>query len=672
MRSMLRTLSAALLWAALTGPSPAPSSAPPRIDAARILVREFGADADWYATRIPIFESSDPTIDAVYYYRWSVFRAHQRDLGAKGYISTEFFDDVPWQREPYASLNDATGFHLYEGRWLRDRRFADDYIRYLYEDGGNDRHFSEAIADAVWARYLVDHDRLAAVRELPAMRRLYDDWADHFDRNKGLYWIEPLLDATEYTVSSIDASGGKDGFRGGDAFRPSINAYMFANARAIAQVAALARDDAAVRDYVNRAAALKMRVEADLWNAQLDHFGDRYKVSNAHVEYWASIRARELVGYVPWAFGMLDDAPLYAKAWAHLLSPRGFAGAAGLRTVEPGYQYYMRQFRYDSATGGRECQWNGPVWPFQTTQALAGLAHLLQHGPSQDVIGRGDYLRLLHQYARLHYQGDRLDLEEDYDPDTGRPIVGLARSHHYFHSGFNDLVITGLAGIEPSAGDSVSVDPLIPPTGLDWFGLQGVPYHGRLLSVFWDAEGRHYGAGKGLRLYIDGVLAASRPTLGTLTTAVAPRANAAIARPIDRAVNLIRSDWPKASASSGVDPERLHQAIDGRVSYFRELPNGWDSTGPGRDEWFAVDFGKPVRLRAAELDFLDDGMMAPPAAYRLEYRVAGAWTALAARRPLSGHAAESIRFAPVLAEALRVVIHKRPMKQIRLVELKAF
>ena len=31
-----------------------------------------------------------------------------------------------WQLEPWASLNDATGFHIGEGRWLRDRRFSDD------------------------------------------------------------------------------------------------------------------------------------------------------------------------------------------------------------------------------------------------------------------------------------------------------------------------------------------------------------------------------------------------------------------------------------------------------------------------------------------------------------------------------------------------------------------
>ena len=48
----------------------------------------FENDAPWYRNRIPFFESSDRDITDVYYYRWNIFRAHQRDLGAKGYIST--------------------------------------------------------------------------------------------------------------------------------------------------------------------------------------------------------------------------------------------------------------------------------------------------------------------------------------------------------------------------------------------------------------------------------------------------------------------------------------------------------------------------------------------------------------------------------------------------------
>lgn len=90
---------------------------PPAMDNHRIAVQRFGNDAPWYERRIPFFESADPGIDAVHYYRWALFRAHQRDLGEEGFISTEFLDDVDWQRHPYASLNDATGFHLAEGRW---------------------------------------------------------------------------------------------------------------------------------------------------------------------------------------------------------------------------------------------------------------------------------------------------------------------------------------------------------------------------------------------------------------------------------------------------------------------------------------------------------------------------------------------------------------------------
>lgn len=101
------------------------------LNASAILEEYFGADAPWYTPRIPLFQSSDNTLNDVYYYRWSIFRAHQRDLGALGFISTEFLDDVSWQLNPYASLNDATGFHLGEGRWLRDRRYAHDYIDFM-------------------------------------------------------------------------------------------------------------------------------------------------------------------------------------------------------------------------------------------------------------------------------------------------------------------------------------------------------------------------------------------------------------------------------------------------------------------------------------------------------------------------------------------------------------
>jgi hypothetical protein len=101
----------------------------------------FGGDAPWFKENIPFFDSSDPQINQIYYYRWQLYKAHIKDVGPRGYIITEFLDDVSWAWNPYQSLNDATAFHIDEGRWLRDKRYVDDYINFMYS-GGNDRHFS--------------------------------------------------------------------------------------------------------------------------------------------------------------------------------------------------------------------------------------------------------------------------------------------------------------------------------------------------------------------------------------------------------------------------------------------------------------------------------------------------------------------------------------------------
>ena len=651
--------------------------APPAMDPAAIATARFGNDAPWYRDRIPYFESADPKIDAVYYYRWQLYRAHQRDLGVDGYISTEFLDDVDWQRHPYASLNDATGFHLGEGRWLNDRRFADDYINFMYGSGGNDRHFTDHMADSVWGRYLVDGDRNGAVRHLPVMNHIYRLWDDKFDFDKGLYFVEPLLDATEYTVSSIDASGGKDGFRGGDAFRPSVNAYMVANARAIANMATLTGDTAMAAAYTARADALQQRVLADLWSEKLTHFIDRHQSrKNEFVRYWQPIRNRELVGYLPWMFDIVPDEGKYAAAWAHLLDPASLAGKAGMRTVEATYEYYMRQYRYLGKDP--ECQWNGPVWPYQTTQVLHAMANLLDHRTHNGPVTRSAYMRLLRQYAALHYQGSRLDLEEDYHPETGQPIVGLDRSHHYFHSGFNDLILTGLVGIRPRADDVLEVNPLLPdaadPQSLGWFRVQDVPYHGHKIAVTWDADGSHYRRGKGLAIEVDGHEVVRRNTLGRIETPLPRAAAPAIARPVNLAVQLVRGQFPMGSASSNADTENVHDAMDGRTWFFPELPNGWSSAPSPARQFFAIDLGKSVSLSRAELAFFaDDKRFAAPETYRLQGWIDSQWQDLST--PTGSPTANGITTLQWPARAtskVRILFTQPKGKATRLVEFKLF
>lgn len=674
MRASIKALlgAATLLAGGAAVPPP-----PAGMNTHRIALARFGNDALWYESRIPFFESADPKIDAVYYYRWALFRAHQRDLGDEGYISTEFLDDVDWQRHPYASLNDATGFHLGEGRWLNDRRFADDYIGFMYESGGNDRHFTDYMADSVWGRYLVDGDHDDVLRHLPVMRQTYRLWDDKFDFDKGLYFTEPLLDATEYTVSSIDASGGKDGFNGGDAFRPSINSYMFANARALSAMARLAGDEAMAAHYATRADTLQSHVLADLWSDRLTHFIDRHQSrDNPFVRYWQPIGNRELVGYLPWMFDLVPDDAKYAAAWGHLIDPASLAGEAGMRTVEASYQYYMRQYRYLGPD--RECQWNGPIWPYQTTQVLLGMANLLDHRTRHGPVTRSTYMRLLRQYAALHYQGDRLDLEEDYDPQTGKPIVGLARSHHYFHSGFNDLILTGLAGIRPRADDMLEVNPLLPdmgdPQSLGWFRVQDVPYHGHRIAVTWDADGTHYHRGKGLAIEVDGREVARRETLGRMEVPVTRQTNRPIVRPVNRAVQLVRGQFPKGAASSNTDPENVHDAIDGRTWFFPELPNGWSSAPGPAEQWYRIDLGEPIDIARAELAFFaDERGYAVPRSYRLQAWTGDRWQDVATPRGSpAANGITMVRWPSLRTARVRLLFTQPRGKAARLVEFKLF
>nr|WP_232491870.1 glycosyl hydrolase family 65 protein [Novosphingobium kaempferiae] len=666
--TLRKILALALLLATAASPPPA---AQPALDTRAIAETRYGNDAPWYEGRIPFLETSDPKIDAVYYYRWGLFRAHQRDLGKQGYITTEFADDVGWQREPFASLNDASGFHIAEGRWLNDRRFTDDYVNFMYE-GGNDRHFTDHMADSVWGRYLVDGDREALLRHLQTMRHVYRLWDEKFDFDKGLYFVEPLLDATEYTVSSIDASGGKDGFTGGDAFRPSVNSYMFANARALSRMAEMADDTAMAKEYAARADALKARVLADLWNPQLEHFIDRHQKPTDFVKYWQPIRNRELVGYLPWMFDLVPDDAKYAKAWAHLTNPQSLAGKAGMRTVEQNYEYYMRQYRYLGPDP--ECQWNGPIWPYQTTQVLTGMANLLDHYEEHGPVTRADWMHMLRQYTQLHYQGDKLDLEEDYHPETGRPIVGLDRSHHYFHSGYIDLILTGLVGIRPRADDVLEVNPLLPgKDGLDWFRVERVPYHGHEVAVTWDADGSRYGKGRGLAVFVDGAEVARRADLGRIEVPVARKGNAAIVREENLAVQLVRSGWPRASASSGTDAEKLHDAVDGRAWFYPELPNGWDSDASGKPQWYALDFGKAVTLGSAELAFFADAArFAAPRKVTVEVWRDGRWQAVGTPVVPLANGVTRVTWPAVEAERLRVNMVPAKGRAIRLAEVKAF
>jgi hypothetical protein len=664
----------------------------------------FGADAPWFERNIPFLEIDDREIEQVYYYRWKLYRAHIREIGAQGTSVMEFLEEVPWARKPYTDLNDSTSFHVLEGRWLRNPLVVNSLIDHMYAGGGNDRHFSESIAAASEAATLVTGDQTVLLRNLDQMRHIFDAWDDHFDRKRNLYWIEPLLDATEYTVSSIDASGagfqqnpekdpGKNGFTQGFAFRPSINTYQFANAVAISQIAERAGLKDLAADYAARAERIREATIAQLWNEKLNHFTDRYQRSTPFVGEGEFIRGRELVGYLPWLYELTPrvgaGSSKYNSAWKHLLSADELLGKAGLRTVEPSYPRYMVQYRYEGSYA--ECQWNGPSWPFQTSQVLTGLANLLDDYPTQEVINPADYLRLLRLYTRQHFlTPGHLDLQEDYNPDTGGPIVGLNRSHHYAHSTYVDIILSGLIGIRPRSDNILEVAPLLPdkPTRVSpkihFFAVQGIAYHGHDIAIIYDDSGEKYQLGKGLSIFVDGerttLPGPVKRTLVKLKAAQQPQASSGQDMPEDLGVNVGIPDGPIASASSSISPEAIRQANDGRLWFFPENANGWTPSPErsGADSWWAVRLPRPRTIGSVELYFFSDGdHFRPPRSFKLQFLSGDEWLDIPGQLKLPDQVLANgenlVTFKKISTDGLRLLLPGSPKgTSIRLIEFEAF
>ncbi|MCE9610172.1 MAG: hypothetical protein K8R23_08175 [Chthoniobacter sp.] len=250
------------------------------------------------------------------------------------------------------------------------------------------------------------------------------------------------------------------------------------------------------------------------------------------------VDVRELHGFTPWYFNLPESGKGYEVAWKQMMDPKGFLAPFGPTTAE------QRHAGFKVSYEGHGCQWNGPSWPFATAVTLTAMANVLHNYP-QDAISKDDYLQSLKTYALTHRR--KLDdglflswIDEDIDPFTGEWIarkrceehnaelvakgqpekVLKERGRDYNHSTYCDLVITGLVGLRPRADDVVEVYPLVPAGKWDWFCLDKVSYHGRVLTILWDKTGAKYSKGKGLRVFADGKEIAQSETLARVMGAL--------------------------------------------------------------------------------------------------------------------------------------------------------
>ena len=466
----------------------------------------------WLRQNIPLFECPDVEVEEMYYFRWWTFRKHLVRT-PQGFVITEFLPPVG-HAGAFNTISCAVGHHLAEGRWLRDDRYLNDYTRFWLR-GNHSKpqpHFhkySSWFAAAAWDRYLVNGDKRFITRLLPDLVADYLAWEDERQFSNGLFWQYDVRDGMEESIS---------GSRTNKNIRPTINSYMFANARAIAAIARLAKKPKLAAEFDVKAAELKRLTQESLWDTEAGFFKvllEGSPPSVASIPYVFST-ACEAIGFIPWMFHLPDAGKGFEAAWAQLRDPQGFSAPAGLTTAERRHP----EFR---CHGFGTCEWDGPVWPFATSQTLSALANVLRSSPQSGGLGREWFDGFL-TYVHSQVADGKPYIGEYLDEVTGDWINGKdGRSRYYNHSTFADLVITGLVGLRPRPDQTVEVHPLLPEGLWDWFCLDGVKYHGCVLTVVWDKDGKRYGQRPGLSVLANGQLIAHADTLGKLTGSLRPK-----------------------------------------------------------------------------------------------------------------------------------------------------
>lgn len=665
------------------------SEGPTLLDKQKLLEAQTfwdNRDWDWYKANIPFLDTPDAEINTTYYYRWELVTKHLTYGSPKsGYSYTEFIDRPFWSGA-YGAISCPAGHQLYEVRWLREKRYAQDYARYWFRTpGGEPRRYSTWLADAVWAVQMVQGDEAFAIDLLPDLKRIFAEWEKrHFVPEVGLFWQTGHDDGMEYNINSRQT---KDIVRGAPGYRPSFNAYLYADAVAIARIARLAGDEKSAAEFEAKAGRIKKLVEEKLWDPKRQFFFPMFQndeeqdghISKANTltyqtgRFAGSPHGRELIGYVPWQFNLPDKGQGFEAAWKFLMDKDYFLADFGPTFTER----HDPQFLVTDHC----CWWSGQSWPYATTQTLVAMANLLNNY-EQNAVTSEDYFQILKTYSRTHRKEGRPYIAEAANPDTGswKGYDNYNHSEHYFHSGYCDLVISGLIGLRPRPDDILEFNPLT-PKAWDYFALVDVPYKNHLVSIVWDRTGERYGQGTGLRLIVDGKPLANSDNLERLTVKLpqwVPSEEPESPMLYNFAVNNGGTFYPRMSASHSGEGTSLQSAQDGNYWYHISPPNRWATQGsPNKSDWIEVDFGMKRKVQEVALYLLDDGeKVQPPSAITLEYFDSKDWKAVpnAEFHPPSatGRRANRVQFPLLETQRLRAVLTHRPGSASGLSEFEAW
>lgn len=309
----------------------------------------------------------------------------------------------------------------------------------------------------------------------------------------GLFYSVDDRDGMEYSIS-------------GSGIRPTINSYIYADAVALSKIAELVGNEPEKELYSTFAKEQKEKINQFIFDGEFYRTipeGEEEAVIFRSERVTPEHDCKELIGYIPWMYGLADESK--NGAWQYLFDKKCFSAPYGITTAERSHPDFMAEHDH-------ECLWNGPVWPFATSQVLTALGEEMKKNKP---VRNEQYFRLIRQYAESHKRirtdGCVVDwIDENIDPFTGEWIArkkleewglkkelgGYERGKDYNHSLFCDIILSGLLGIGEENGE-LTVKPVIPEEW-NYFAVENLYFHGQAYDIYYDKTGSVYGKGEGI------------------------------------------------------------------------------------------------------------------------------------------------------------------------------
>jgi hypothetical protein len=429
---------------------------------------------------LPKFSCSDKALEEIYYFRAYTFAKHLKVNRYNQVILTEWLDTESWQKETDGAISCPVGHHISELKWLKNgKQIARDYINFWVNDPEDLYYYNNWFIYAVYDYASQSGDMDFAYSIVDKLTAYFELFESRHKANCGIYKGVDNYDGMELSIS-------------GYGLRPTINSYVYASAYALSKIYAHGGEKEKAEKYARFAEDLRKQINEKLfvgdfyYNRPLEE-GEEMKryipnFSNPTPDY----DIKEEIGYTPFYFGIPEEK--HNIAWKYLMDEKVFLAPYGITTADMSHPLFKFDFNH-------MCLWNGPVWPFATSQTLTGLAKTIRKNEKMP-IGKKEYCQLLQQYAQSQYitiDGvKRPWIDEDLDGETGawiardwmyeRDLPYKDRGVDYNHSSFIDLVLGGLVGAFVQDGET-KFCPM--STGIE-FSVEGLYINGNTYDLAFD------------------------------------------------------------------------------------------------------------------------------------------------------------------------------------------